>query len=131
MPYRSTALIACLAVLTLAGCKEEEAALPIDVAAAERGAPLAEDCKACHALAQKSNQIGPHLVGVVGRELASVKGYDYSDALKAQTGVWEAERLAQFILNPTEAVPGTKMAYGGITIEESRDIVEYLRSLTR
>lgn len=118
----------CIATLILAGCQEEEV-LPIDTAAAARGEALAEDCKACHALNRRANRVGPHLQGVVGREVASVRGYDYSDALIAHGGIWTPERLADFILAPTEAVPGTKMAYGGITSQEADDIVEYLRSL--
>ena len=128
---RFTSLFAALlAVSSLSAC-DEDAGPAIDEAAAQRGQDLAEDCKACHALTSKSNMIGPHLVDVVGRDIASVRGYDYSEALLARQGDWTTDALAVFILNPTENVPGTKMAYGGISPDDAKDIVEFLRSLAK
>jgi cytochrome c len=121
---------AFLFVSVLSACGEE-AGLPINEASATRGEELADDCKACHSLASKSNRVGPHLVDVVGRDIASVRGYDYSEVLLAQQDAWTAKTLAVFILNPTKAMPGTKMAYGGISPDEAKDIVEFLRSLSK
>jgi len=111
----------------LAGCNEDDAK-PIDKAAAERGGVLAEGCRACHSVNTRENRVGPSLLGVVGRQVASVEGYEYSEALKSQEFTWKPERIVQFILDPIGNIPGTKMAYGGITTEEASDIVEFLRS---
>ena len=126
MIHRKTLLAIFYVTTLVAGCKEEQT-IPIDMAAAERGEALAEDCKGCHALTQNSNKIGPHLVRVFEREIASVSGYEYSESLTAQEGEWTAKRLIKFILDPTVVVPGTKMAFGGINAEEASDIVEFLK----
>lgn len=116
------------AVLAVAGCGDSE---PLDMAAVDRGAELAQDCAACHALEDRRNEIGPHLVDVMGRRIASVSDYAYSQALLAEDFDWNEERMIAFILAPTEEYPGTKMAYGGIDRSEAADIVEYLRFQSR
>lgn len=128
---RGNHLFAAFLVVSMLSACGEDSGPPIDEASAQRGEDLAEDCKACHSLAGKSNGVGPHLVDVVGRDIASVRGYDYSEALLAQQDAWQAESLAVFILNPTEAMPGTKMAYGGISPDDAKDIVEFLRSISK
>lgn len=108
----------------LAGCKDEATA-NIDKEAAARGASLAEDCKACHQLDQRENMVGPHLVDLYGRKVASVSDYEYSDALSEQDFNWDSEKLATFILDPLATYPGTMMAYDGLTEQQAADIAEY------
>lgn len=122
-------LYATLALLSVTACSEDKGAPPVDAAAAKRGEVLAQSCTACHSLNRNSLGVGPHLKAIVGRQVASVDGYDYSDALKAQNFRWDEERIQRFIMNPTGTYPGTKMAYGDLSPEEASDIVEYLRSL--
>ena len=59
-------------------------------------------------------KIGPPLWGVVGRDIASVEGFAYSDALRGKEGQWTYENLYEFIHGPKEWAPGTKMAFAGI-----------------
>lgn len=113
-----------------AACSSEDE-VAIDFAAAKRGALLSNDCMACHVLTSETNEVGPHLVGIVGRDIATARGFSYSDALQALEGKWTPEQLAIFIFDPTSMAPGTMMAYGGISKDEARDIVEHLRSLAR
>lgn len=94
----------------------------------ERGRQMAEACTACHYLDQRANFIGPHLVAVLGRSVASVVQYDYSPAMLAHKGTWSAERLSQFLTNPQATVPGTKMAVQGWSPEEVQALVAYFKS---
>jgi aldose sugar dehydrogenase len=95
------------------------------------GASLfATQCLGCHTIADGiSHRLGPDLLGIVGRGVAEAKGYDdYSPAMSAQTGAWDAERLDQFLQQPQTSVPGTSMAFPGIPDAEHRQaIIEYLQ----
>lgn len=87
-------------------------------------------CKACHKL-DGANATGPHLDGVVGRPIASVEGFAYSDAMKAHASDypdWTPEALYHFLTNPKAEVPGTKMAFAGFKkAEDIADLVAYLQ----
>lgn len=95
------------------------------------GASLfATQCLGCHTIADgMSHRLGPDLFGVFGREVAQAKGYkEYSPAMRAQSGTWDAERLDQFLQQPQDAVPGTSMGFPGIADAEHRQaIIEYLQ----
>jgi cytochrome c2 len=72
-------------------------------------------CLACHAVKDgKSHGIGPDLFGVMGRDIASAPGYQYSAALRALDGDWSRARLDKFLENPSHFSPGTRMAVPGI-----------------
>jgi len=93
---------------------------------------FAEKCSGCHASAATSgNRIGPSLSGVVGRRVASLKGYpDYSPALIQLGGVWTTDRLDAFLRRPREACPGNSMDYAGEAKAADREaIIEYLATL--
>lgn len=94
----------------------------------ERGRQVAETCTACHYVDQRANFIGPHLVAVLGRSVASVVQYDYSPAMRAHKGTWSTEHLSQFLTNPQATVPGTKMAVQGWSPEDVQALVAYFKS---
>lgn len=111
------------------------AAATVDVAAvlsagdAAAGEKVAGKCKACHKF-DGTNATGPHLNGVVGRAVASVDGFGYSDAMKAKGGDWTPEELFKFLENPKGDVPGTKMSFAGLPKPEDRaNVIAYLASL--
>lgn len=86
-------------------------------------------CKACHKL-DGTNGTGPHLDGVVGRAVASVGDYSYSDAMVAHGGDWTPEALNEFLTSPKAATPGTKMSFAGLPKPEDRaDVIAYLQSV--
>ena len=98
------------------------------------GEQLFQRCVACHSKPDPSHPIGPPLHGVVGRPVASVEGFAYSDAMKAfgaTAAVWDEATLDKFLKNPTEFVKGTKM--GGVPPvrrdTERADLIAFLKTL--
>lgn len=83
-------------------------------------------CSVCHKLEEGQNAIGPSLYGVVGRDIASVSDYNYSDALPADKA-WTPENLFGYLENPMEWAPGTKMTYPGLKDPQDRaDVISYI-----
>ncbi len=72
--------------------------------------------------------IGPHLGGVIGRRAGRVAGYNASAALTSLNIVWTREKLAEFLVNPSQFAPGTSMSDMDITEEEARIIADFLGS---
>lgn len=102
---------------------------------AERGAALSVLCSGCHGApgAWRSGMVGPNLDGFWGRPIASEEQFDYSAALRAvsmQSGAqWTEELLDDFLANPKEFAPGTKMEFQGfLDPEDRRAIIEHLRT---
>jgi len=86
-------------------------------------------CEACHNFDKGGGaKVGPPLWGVVGRPIASVAGFSYSDALKAVGGDWTYEKLNQWITKPSAMAAGTKMAFPGEAEATKRaDILAFLQ----
>ena len=91
------------------------------------GEKVFRKCRACHKIEEGKNGVGPSLWGVVGREIGSVDGFKYSDALMALEGTWTATELSAFLEKPRDYAPGTKMAYAGLRKEADRiNLIAYL-----
>lgn len=103
----------------------------LEPATQQNGASLyATQCLGCHSIADGiSHRIGPDLFGVFGRPVGEAKGYDeYSAAMRAQEGEWDAVRLDKFLQQPAAAVPGTSMGFPGVSDAAHRAaIIEYLQ----
>lgn len=122
-------LLAVVSLIVL--CFALQGARPQSAAAAAgsmRGKILFLRCASCHDISTTSSpKIGPSLKGVVGRQVASLDGYNYSAALKAQNFVWDAAHLDAWIKNPNAVAPGTAMAFAGIPEDADREaIISYL-----
>lgn len=118
-----------------AGAGEEAAEEGPDFAAALAAADAAAGekvfgkCKACHKV-DGSNGTGPHLDGVVGRAVASVEGFKYSDGMTAHGGDWTPDVLQEFLTSPKTVVKGTKMAFAGLPkVEDRANLIAYLETL--
>ena len=99
-------------------------------ASAQQGQSDAKVCLTCHNLGKNEGaKVGPDLYGVVGRQIASVSGFNYSSALKGMGGTWTFDGLNKWLLNPRNDVPGTLMTFGGVPSEKQRaNIIAYLNS---
>jgi cytochrome c len=102
-------------------------------ASAEHGAQVAKQCTICHNLQEgQGPKVGPDLYGVVGRQVASKAGFNYSSALKAKGGTWTFDELNKWLLDPRADVPGTAMTFAGLPNEKQRaDVIAYLNTLSK
>ena len=115
-----------------AAAAEEPIAVRLAKADPAKGEKAVAACKACHTFEKGgANKVGPHLYDVYGRPEGSVAGFGYSAAMKGRNDKsWDAEALDHFLKNPKAYVPGTIMAFAGISRPEARaDVVAYLNSL--
>jgi cytochrome c len=101
-------------------------------ASTDRGAQVAKQCQACHNLQEgQGAKVGPDLYGVVGRQVASVAGFNYSSALKKLSGTWTFDALNKWLTKPSADAPGTAMTFAGLSSEKQRaDVIAYLNTLS-
>ena len=93
--------------------------------------PAFAQCAVCHAIvAGAPPKLGPTLAGVAGKPTATRPGYAYSAALKGSKIVWTDAKLDAFLTKPSQVVPGTKMAFGGMSDGAKRaQVIAYLKTL--
>jgi cytochrome c len=92
-----------------------------------RGKALYRGCEACHSV--EDNDLGPRHRGVVGRLAGSVEDYSYSKALKQSGLTWNESTLDQWLTNPSDLVPGTKMFFKLDDPQARADVIAYLEEL--
>ncbi|PZM13849.1 c-type cytochrome [Rhizobium tubonense] len=96
------------------------------------GAQVFKKCGACHTATEPVNKVGPSLMGVVGRPVASVASYSYSPAMKAfsQGGkVWDEALLRKYLPSPQFIVKGTRMTFPGLKSDKDLDnVIAYLKN---
>ena len=98
---------------------------------AEAGEKVFNKCKACHVADEPQNRVGPHLVGLFGRQAGSVEGFKYSDAMKESGVTWDEETIAEYIADPRGYIKGNRMAFVGLKDEEEiADLIAYLKEAT-
>lgn len=124
MKYRFTfAAIASTLLLAAPALAEGDAA---------KGEKVFVACKACHEVDKGVNKVGPTLKGVVGRKVAGLPDYKYSEAMTAkgaEGAMWDEATLAIYLPNPKAFVPKTKMAFAGVKKpEQVADLIAYLKA---
>ena len=96
-----------------------------------KGAKVFKKCAACHTATEEKNKVGPHLVGIIDRPMASVEGYKYSPAMTKhaeEVPAWTVEALEAYLHDPKGVVKGTKMAFAGLKKDEDiADVIAYLK----
>jgi len=97
---------------------------------AAKGAKIFKKCAACHTATEAKNKVGPHLVGILDRPIASVEDYKYSNAMTehaAEVPTWTVEALGAYLHKPKAVVKGTKMAFAGLKKDKDiEDVIAYL-----
>src|SRR5581483_1384385 len=97
-----------------------------DVAAGEQSF---RKCSPCHSVGEDArNKIGPVLNGLDGRKAGTAADYNFSEANKNSGITWSEATFKDYIQNPMQKVPGTKMAFAGIKNDkEIADLWAYLK----
>ncbi len=117
-----------LGAVVVAGLSAPTAALADGDAKA--GAKVFKKCAACHTATEEKNKVGPRLVGIVDRPVASVADYKYSKAMTehaAEVPAWTVEALTEYLHKPKDVVKGTKMAFAGLKKDDDvANVIAYL-----
>ncbi|MBB4208991.1 c-type cytochrome [Roseinatronobacter bogoriensis] len=93
------------------------------------GESVWRQCRACHIHDAEQNRGGPHLVNIIGREVAAAEGWRYSRSLSEHGGVWTVESLLAWLENPDSYIPGNQMAFRGLRNEQDRiDVLGFLNA---
>lgn len=96
-----------------------------------KGAKVFRKCKACHVVDEEKNRVGPHLVGIIDRPVASVDGFKYSKAMVefgADGQVWDIDTLTVYLKKPKDLIKKTSMAFVGLKKDKDiENIIAYLQ----
>lgn len=103
----------------------------LEQASAEKGELVFKKCQQCHSIKSDEHAIGPSLLAVVGKKIASAATYAYSSAFKEKSNdIWTVENINAFIHNPRKFISGTKMSFMGLEdINDRANVIKYLQSL--
>lgn len=88
-------------------------------------------CGACHSFGEgEPARQGPNLHGVIGRPVAAVEGFAYSEGLRKLAGrKWDAALLDRWLADPQAVAPGTVMLYRQDDPEKRALLVRFVESL--
>jgi len=95
------------------------------------GRIFAQRCAACHIDPNSqidAPRVGPSLKGIMGRTAGDLPGFErFSPALINSGIVWSEVELDVYLANPRAYVPGTIMAFAGLSDETERAaVIAYL-----
>ena len=114
------------------GAAEAEQPIAFFLASADpaKGEQVFKKCAACHTDSNGGpNGLGPNLWGTMGKPVAHVAGFAYSDALKSHGGTWDWETMSAWLTSPKKFAPGTKMTFAGLSKPEDRaNVMAFLNS---
>jgi cytochrome c len=106
-----------------------EGSPPFEGASRSRGEQRFQtDCAECHSLSESREKLpGPHLSGIVNREIGGSDYYGYSPGFRGRDDRWTLWALDQYIEDPQYFVPGTRMKYAGLLDRADRmDLLAFL-----
>ncbi len=102
-------------------------------------------CKSCHSIIapdgtaiQKGGATGPNLYGVIGRQIGTFPGFDYSDFTKAAGAdgtVWDAAKIVAYLPDPSawlQQKTGNASAHSKMAFklkDGAEDVAAYLASI--
>ena len=122
-------LFICTLMLQSTHTSADELLNRIAAADNNKGQQLGNICQACHTVNKGgANKIGPNLYNVIGRNIATLNNYNYSSAMLKTEGQWDPATLDSYLTAPMQMVPGTTMAYPGISNGNDRAaVIAWLR----
>jgi cytochrome c len=97
---------------------------------ATAGAVVFRKCQSCHTATAPGNRVGPSLMNLLGRPVATAENYNYSEAMTTFGAgkVWDEATLTEYLAAPRDVVPGTRMAFPGLkTPEDIANVIAYLK----
>jgi len=99
----------------------------------DKGQRSFNKCLPCHAVGPGGqNKVGPELNGLDGRQAGTSANFSYSDANKNSGIVWNEATFKDYIRSPQAKMPGTKMAFAGVTNPpEIEDLWAYLKQFDK
>jgi len=102
---------------------------PWNQADLDNGRRVFARCRSCHTITEGGpTMTGPNLYGIFGRQAGTQAGFNYSDALKNASIVWDGEQLDHWLENPRTFLTGTKMSFAGIpNATDRRDVIAFLK----
>jgi cytochrome c len=78
-------------------------------------------CFPCHDAGPGAKvKLGPPLNGLNGRQAGTIPGFNYSEANKNSGITWSDATFPEYIKNPMQRMPGTRMAFAGV--RDDKDI---------
>ncbi|MBE9527349.1 MAG: c-type cytochrome [Proteobacteria bacterium] len=88
-------------------------------------------CSSCHDEYKSSTHgKGPNLWNIFGRKAGTLKGFDYSEAMRQSGHIWDYATLNYYLSNTKRAVPGRIMNFKGIRKDSDRaKLLLFLRSM--
>jgi cytochrome c len=90
---------------------------------------FARRCGGCHSLDRPIE--GPPLRNVYGRRAGTWPDFQYSEALKNSKLTWNEDLLDKWLTDTEALVPDNDMSFRVASRDERRDIIAYLKSLSR
>lgn len=86
-------------------------------------------CSACHSMdPTKSQFFGPHLAGLVNRQIATVEGYAFTEAVQEEDIIWTEAVLDEWLTRPQQMVPDMCMPFTGLAkADERHALIEYMK----
>src|SRR5438046_8870038 len=85
-------------------------------------------CQPCHDVGEAAkNKLGPELNGLDGRKAGTAEGYAYSAGNKNSGIVWSEASFKEYLENPQEKMPGTKMILSVKNEKAIADMWTYLK----
>lgn len=87
-------------------------------------------CKGCHNIGRGAQHaFGPQLNDLYGRRAGTAEGYRYSQEMQASGILWSQDTLPGFLAAPSEAVPGTRMHFWGLSDgQKVADLLAFLKA---
>ena len=104
----------------------------LSTASVKKGKKIAKKCLSCHSFEKGGkNKVGPNLFALIGRPIASHKGFRYSPAMKkyaSKAQNWDYDNLGTFLKKPKKLVKKTKMAFPGLRkVKDIANLIVFLR----